>query len=211
MIKFLFVFILCSAYAEVPIRPEVNNVSHMAPREVSPNENQPNVMTDGEVVYLMNTQGQILSSWLFPNGFSCQTASQCFSHICLGKPDGTKVCDSRGITCSGASDSCTADCDCCSGKCSSSGMCVADGTRECIPNDGNYKASSIECCSRKGNSMGVCIPSQLSCQALDESCHTGNDCCSRRCNSRGRCQPSRPSQTLRPQIIETLTPVEAKR
>lgn len=131
-------------------------------------------------------------SGLLGVGEYCESATECQSGFCSSEACSIpfyKVCDIPGRTCLPRNANCFFNADCCSNLCSSSGICVADGKNECVPNDSSFRFSAKECCSKKGTSDGLCRGSKNSCAFIGASCLQHSDCCSKRCGSNQHCAP----------------------
>lgn len=125
-------------------------------------------------------------------GEYCTEARDCQSGFCSSESCDIpyyKICDVPGRVCSPRETQCFFNSQCCSNLCSSSGVCVADGQHECIPNGESFRFSSKECCSGMATATGVCKASKTSCAYVGQSCLSHSDCCSKRCGANQHCAP----------------------
>ncbi len=125
---------------------------------------------------------------LLPLNEPCSRASECSSHLCLVREDETQAtCQAPGQFCVGSGEACFNSRECCSGDCSASGICEADGLRECLPIRSWYTRSE-QCCSERGDGAR-CSAGGNACAPINASCVNSSECCTRHCSASGLCRP----------------------
>src|SRR5690606_7448401 len=89
--------------------------------------------------------------------------------------------------CATVGSGCSQDSNCCSGNCSTAGICVE---RECKPATAEC-TSAGECCTGSCSEVGTCAG--LRCTGDGAPCEEHFDCCSGLCNPyTGSCEPPPP-------------------